>query len=611
MKTLVVAEKEQQAKVIAQHLDARELELRRTEDNINYWDGPEWVIVPARGHLVSYKIKGLNKLLPLEELPKGDFYSSVSKDAKPRLRLIKEVVECSDIGNIIIGTDFDREGEVIGYSILNELGLINSDNPISLGELELHRGLEVIGRAYFSTLEAEEIREAFHNPRQVNERLLAQGLARNLDDALTGLNLSKAMTYIYKKAFGKDHLASAIPMGRVQSPTLAYIYKETRTTCEIHPGMSEDRLQYTNHFITLDGADYRLRGPQWRKAEGDTVQVTDVVSQDEQEEQQAMPMPNTTDILADITAIDSPALMTILEEMYLKGLTTYPRTESHHMPARRLEELEELLSQANQLPERFGAENYPRVEEDVDKTAISLTEKGLRKLLAGELQGREEIIGDYLRARLIRSFATPLRVRNVKIKYRIGDEDYEEVWKREVINPDDAVMEFQADLKPEITAGHYPLKTIHVNQSALISEEVFRPRVEVPSSKEVEAWMTEVPIGTEATRPTYIPKLKASAYLDEANLPTLLGAEVARTIEEIRLNEERTGWVEQRIRNIRTLEELPAFKEEVLQFVDQLILGLKGVVPSFKCPMGHDAILQNTRSGLYLLCETCGEFYSL
>lgn len=113
----------------------------------------------------------------LSELPLTEVAWHPHKADQPRLNAIRNLAY--GIEQIIVATDFDREGEVIGYNIVKTLGI---HNP------------EAITRAYFSALTQRDVEDAFANLEPMNEALLAQGLARNLADLVIGLNLTKALT---------------------------------------------------------------------------------------------------------------------------------------------------------------------------------------------------------------------------------------------------------------------------------------------------------------------------------------------------------------------------------------------------------------------------------
>ena len=75
--------------------------------------------------------------------------------------------------------DYDQEGEVIGYNILEHA----CNNKYSISK-----------RAKFSSLTDEEIIQSFNNLLPPNEKLKDAGTSRHMIDFIYGINLSRALT---------------------------------------------------------------------------------------------------------------------------------------------------------------------------------------------------------------------------------------------------------------------------------------------------------------------------------------------------------------------------------------------------------------------------------
>lgn len=124
MYTLVLAEKPDQAREYAKAL-SKDVERQKSGTlvikNSQYYPG-EIHIVAARGHIMNYDLKPDKRWsfakLPIVN-PGFTFKVADSTDAKYRFKQIKQ--EATQANLIIIGTDADREGERIAYSILSKL----------------------------------------------------------------------------------------------------------------------------------------------------------------------------------------------------------------------------------------------------------------------------------------------------------------------------------------------------------------------------------------------------------------------------------------------------------------------------------------------------------
>ena len=129
------------------------------------------------------------------------------------VKAIKKVAKEAD--ELVIATDFDREGELIGLEALEEM---LDANP-ALGSREgTADGSLVIQRARYSALTKEEIERAFDDLDKLSYPLANAGAARQDIDLLWGATLTRAVS-LASRRFGSNFLS----VGRVQSPTLGLI----------------------------------------------------------------------------------------------------------------------------------------------------------------------------------------------------------------------------------------------------------------------------------------------------------------------------------------------------------------------------------------------------
>ncbi len=129
------------------------------------------------------------------------------------VKAIKKVAKEAD--ELVIATDFDREGELIGLEALEEM---LDANP-ALGSREGAReGSLKIKRARYSALTKEEIERAFAELDELSFPLANAGAARQDIDLLWGATLTRAVSLATRR-FGSNFLS----VGRVQSPTLGLI----------------------------------------------------------------------------------------------------------------------------------------------------------------------------------------------------------------------------------------------------------------------------------------------------------------------------------------------------------------------------------------------------
>ena len=149
--------------------------------------------------LKAWKMDALPYLVyaPIEKLPKE----------KEIIRSLKNLAKKAD--SIVIATDFDREGELIGSDALSCIQEVNPTAPVS--------------RARYSAFTKEEITHAFSNLVELDTNLASAGASRQDIDLIWGAVLTRYLTLV--KFAGYGNVRSS---GRVQTPTLALIVARER-----------------------------------------------------------------------------------------------------------------------------------------------------------------------------------------------------------------------------------------------------------------------------------------------------------------------------------------------------------------------------------------------
>ena len=587
MKTLILVEKESAGERISEFLDC--------ESRNGHWESSQYIVVAERGHLLNMWLSLRGK--SLSDLPETDVFYRIPKRSREKTILIQKLYrECDDI---IVATDFDREGEVIGGKMVDYL--LNQKNALHNVFIANPRNIQ---RVYFSALIDSELKRAFNNIMPMREGLLTKGLARNYADAVVGLNLTKALTIIFKMNF--DSLRQAMSMGRVQSPLLAHINKRTSITYnkQCKPFESKERENIT-YIETLQG----------------DIQVPLKVVSDEVELQsyetikfkhtQAQHFPDTATIQSELPF--SPEYsMHILESLYLKGYSTYPRTHSHYLPKEFINQLVPLMD----LKENFNSNNCLKVEGDheLPHWAISLTPEGIIALRQEKLKGGEKIVAEYLFTKICRAIAPPLEIEELQAKIRADSQIHTIKWGQTCKNVEDAIGHYSFKYNPQIPLGKYRIKKVNSIKTEVVSlDEAFKPEINVFTNKDLVKWMNEVGIGTEATRHTFPLVLQQRNYTDNQNLTNRLGNVVSSIIETIGLDTNLTSEMENKIESITHLSELEDFMQWTTFTTQNMLKNLRSINKEivFTCPKGHNVKLINTRKALLLRCDTCKKWYTL
>src|ERR687894_637150 len=210
---LIISEKANAAKKIAQFLaegPVKDGKHRSVPHHTFTWKDEECVSVGLKGHVLNpeypEEYSNWQKVEP-SELIDAQILKSVSE--KGVANAIKALSKKAD--RVVIATDFDREGELIGVEALS---LSFEANPGLMDHVE---------RARFSALTKGEVTRAFDNLLEVSRELADAGEARQDIDLIWGATLTRWVSRATRR-YGSAFLS----VGRVQSPTLVLIAERER-----------------------------------------------------------------------------------------------------------------------------------------------------------------------------------------------------------------------------------------------------------------------------------------------------------------------------------------------------------------------------------------------
>src|SRR3989338_10457130 len=201
--TLIISEKPSASKAIAEALSDGKPEKKQEEGSRAYWyefenNGRKFVCVPAVGHLFTLKQTGKGWSYPAFDVDwvpsfKASHFAAFSE---PYYRNIEKLSK--EAGDVILATDYDDEGEVIGYNILRFI-----------------LGRKDASRMRFSTMTKEELLESYAHPIKINKNLVEAGYTRHYLDYMWGISLTRALTNAIKVANKRFRILST---GRIQGP---------------------------------------------------------------------------------------------------------------------------------------------------------------------------------------------------------------------------------------------------------------------------------------------------------------------------------------------------------------------------------------------------------
>src|SRR3954463_5662185 len=244
------------------------------------------------------------------------------------VRALKKVAKEAD--DVVIATDYDREGELIGLEALQEVVESNPDLAVSNnGEFAN------VKRARYSALTKDEINRAFDNLDELSMPLANAGAARQDMDLIWGATLTRAVSMATRR-FGSNFLS----VGRVQSPTLGLIVQRE---LERRAHVPEPFWEVSAKFAHPDGEFVAEHTTDrfWKKAEAEaavanskTPGTVREISARKNTRQPPTPV-NTTAFPTDASSrpgITPSRAMRIAEDLYMDGYISYPRTDNTVYP---------------------------------------------------------------------------------------------------------------------------------------------------------------------------------------------------------------------------------------------------------------------------------------
>jgi DNA topoisomerase I len=523
-RTLVVTEKFNTALRIAVVLSNGRMKRTRLEGTpVFEFERPEgpYAVVGLRGHIVEL------------DYPKD--LSEWSLHTLPRLleaRPVKHVTERGIVGalqsivrrfdRVIIATDFDREGELIGLECLELLQ-------------KVHPRIEV-ARAHYSALTREAIEQSFALLVPLDRALAEAAEARQEIDLVWGALLTRYLSLTAEQR-GRGFLS----VGRVQTPTLALLVERDQAIKEFTPTPFFE-IVATGEKL---GVAFRLKHAHgiWEKkedAERVFRRVRDaregVVREfTDEESRRRPPVPfSTTLFVAEATRLGMGAstVMRIAEDLYTQGLISYPRTDNTVYP--RGLGLRGLVEKFRESPFREAAEfvlaqttfrpTRGRTETTDHPPIYPTGVVDPKKLRPDHARVYELVVRRFLATlspdSVARSRFTAVEVRGERFEGK-GQVLVDPGWYRvyPYSQPDETPL-------PVLTVG----ETIPIPSVELVEDQTKPPRRYTQGSLIQE--MERLGLGTKSTRHDVLQKLFDRHYVNQRQLePTSTGVAVTEALK--------------------------------------------------------------------------------
>ena len=317
---LIITEKPQAAEKIANAIGHP---IRRVENRVSYYElnrGSEKIMVAsAVGHLFNLTyIKGQKgwPVFNIEWTP--SFLSKRAEFTKSYHDVLKKLSKKAK--EIIVATDYDIEGEVIGWNVVRFIC-----------------GKDSAKRMKYSTLTKDELVRSYENPMpELDWGQAYAGETRHILDWLYGINLSRALMSSIKNQ-GSFKILS---IGRVQGPALKIIVDKEREIDNFKsvPFWEVSAFVNSKEGGTLVPREYKHPKDIFNEKELEKFKDIKEADAETKKTEEYLPPPHPFDLTTlqreayRLHNISPSQTLTAAQKLYLDSLISYPRTSSQKIP---------------------------------------------------------------------------------------------------------------------------------------------------------------------------------------------------------------------------------------------------------------------------------------
>ncbi len=637
MKAIVLAEKPSVAREIARVLNCN-------KKGKGFIEGNQYVVTWALGHLVTlaephdYDTK--YREWRMEDLPMlpDKMKLKVIRESSHQFRIVTQLMNRTDINELIIATDAGREGELVARWIM-----------------KLGGWKKPFRRLWISSQTDAAVKDGFAHlkPGAAYNNLYAAAVSRSEADWMIGLNVTRALTCKYN---------AQLSAGRVQTPTLAMIIQREN---EIKSFVPVDYwtidADFGDYFGTWRGRDGNSRIFDQGKAteinekiKGQTGIIKDIRVQEKIE-----PPPlayDLTELQRDANrrySFSAKKTLSVLQDLYERHkAVTYPRTDSRYITSDMAATLPHRL-------ERMAVPPYAALVKPLLGTKLNITKRLVNDAMVTDhhaiipteqfpdlnaLDADEKKIYDMIARRFISVLYPVYRYDQTTITTEVKGERFysngkvvkEMGWRG--INTAFSLQKEtgEEDTLPEQTLSHQkngaekPLKSCKVKKSKTLpppryTEGTLLTAMESPGKfiedEELRESIKQGGLGTPATRAEIIEKLLNTFYIERNGkelVPTSKGFQLIELVpEELRSPELTARW-ELRLSEIsRGKEDPQKFMGDIRKNSKELIDSIKSDTGEFKhdnltkarCPLCNNFMLSvKGKEGKMLICSDrkCG-----
>jgi DNA topoisomerase I len=544
--TLIITEKPAAAAKIASALSNATDQKITNKDKVSYYvfqkGNKNYFVGCAVGHLYGIQQNEARGPFPNFDVSwKPAFTKKRSAFTKKYLTVLKKLAKDSD--EFIVATDFDTEGEVIGWNVLRFLCKKKDAK-----------------RMKFSTLTKDELENSFNNLLPtLNWGAAFAGETRHYIDWYYGINLSRGLM----KAISSLGRFKLMSIGRVQGPALNILVSREKEIASFNPvpfwqiflqikDIKGQKLE-VKHPKDIFDEKQLLRFKFLKGKKG--MAVTKV-----KEEKIMPPTP------FDLTTLQTESYkhfgftpsrtLQIAQHLYLSGVISYPRTSSQKYPAaigygKILKMLKKYTTQV-----KYAVNKIPTEGKKEDPAHPAIYPTGEQKKL-GEV---EKKLYDLIVKRFISCFANAAIVDSKNVKVEVGGLNFTANGKK--IKEKNWLTVYPRKLEERAI----PTINGEVDITEIRTEEKQTSPPKRYSAASLVKELEKKNLGTKATRASIVETLSSRDYVRGKALEvTQLGLKLEDTLKKhspIILDEDLTGKMTKELEKIESSSENLEDKEK-------------------------------------------------
>ncbi|HEK9999892.1 TPA: type IA DNA topoisomerase [Streptococcus equi subsp. zooepidemicus] len=509
MVTVILAEKETQAAAYAESLGPASKKGKVHIIKHTPYFSDEVHVIAAEGHLFEYGLPKDN--WDLDKLPLVDVsFKQTLKQDKVSKEIFKQIYqEVTAADQVIIGTDSDREGERIAYSILSHIP--EGKNKVTK-------------RLWVNSLTTRALQKAFQNLREPIEtyNYYLEAEARAQSDWLVGMNLSPLVTLeLQKRGRLPKGKGNSLSVGRVQTPGVRLICENDLAIQNFRPETYwKLQLQDKETEISFSNKD-KYSGSELILAQARQLKAISIVSSVEMEEKQraAPHLFNLSDIqglAAKQWGFEPTKTERLIESLYLKKYLSYPRTDTRFITEEEFDYLKNYLKSYQEVINcSFEAVNLEPRENYVNPEKVAKTShyaliptENIPNLVT--LKPDERLIYEAVVRRTLLIFAADCRYSTTTVEV----ENQGLVFKttgRQMLDPGWIAFS-QQKLKGDVELPDYRVGD-RIETKAIIIEGVTKPPKRITESQLISEILPKYGLGTQATRAAMIKTIQDRGYI--------------------------------------------------------------------------------------------------